>query len=180
MCCGKLKDAGTSAIAVSITYPGASGLLRGAVALELSDLLRPAPMSTDRFGGFWKTFSQEKKWAVTATSVSTPQEFVTRARDVLGIYHVQMINSENICAGKLASPASQDKSVHLFFVLFLFVVVLTLRLCGLVGCSTICLLHGRLKGAVGNSAKSLELTVRTQSAEYSALAQTLINAVFSQ
>jgi hypothetical protein len=117
MCAAKL---GPNAVGVAVSYTGAPSLVRGAIGLDLSDLLRPAPMTTDRFGAHWKGATAEKKWTVSPTTVTTPADFIARAQNAVGLYHVQKINLENICAGKLVAPANQD--------------------------NTLCLVHGRFKG----------------------------------
>ena len=85
---------------------GGAGPIVFSVPLELSDLIRPAPMTTPQYGGLWKQYTDEAKGAVRPSSVSQPAEYMARVQ-AMRLHGVQTIGAECIAAGRLVSPAAQ-------------------------------------------------------------------------
>jgi len=50
-----------SSVTGQASYQGIPSLLRFTVSVDLTELLRPYPINTDKFGQMWKVFNQEKK-----------------------------------------------------------------------------------------------------------------------
>jgi hypothetical protein len=109
------------AVRAQISFAGRAGKLNVSVPLIVRDFLRPAPMSTQQYGNFWKDYASEEKLSISNSSVGTSNEFMSRVANNMGMHPVQTIGLENIVAGKLAN-SSQDQS-------------------------QLCFLHGKVKGA---------------------------------
>ena len=95
----------------SLAVSGQAVLAGGAplsfsIPLELTDLMRAAPMTTPQYGGFWKQYTDEAKAAVRPSSVSQPADYMARAQQAR-LHPVQTIGQECIAAGRLVTAAGQ-------------------------------------------------------------------------
>jgi len=69
--------------------------------IEVQDLLRPAPLSTDEFGAKWGSFGDGKRIWISPTSCKTPQDYSNRVKNLMCINPVQTIGTEVISAGQI-------------------------------------------------------------------------------
>ena len=100
------------AVGGQLQVAGGGAPLTFSIPLELSDLCRPAQMTTPQYGGFWKQYTDEAKGAVRPSSVTQPAEYMGRVQAVR-LFPVQTIGAECIAAGKLVSPAAQVGAANL-------------------------------------------------------------------
>jgi hypothetical protein len=121
MQCADFRWLQAPAVQAQVSFSGRQDKLNLSAPLIVRDFLRPAPMSTQQFGTFWKQYASEVKFQIPQSSVGSSNEFMSRVLNDMGIHPVQTIGFENICAGKLAN-SSQDLS-------------------------QLCFLHGKVKAA---------------------------------
>jgi hypothetical protein len=92
------------AMRVQISYmaDGANKSLSVQLPINIGDLLRPVPFSTDDFREAWEGLGDGHTIEVGPTSVKTTAEFMKRIGQDLHLHPIQAIGSECICAGQLA------------------------------------------------------------------------------
>jgi AP-4 complex subunit epsilon-1 len=87
-----------------LNYQGGAAALNFNLTLELPDFIRPAVMSTQQYGAYWKQYNEESKVSIRPSTVSSCEDFKQRISGILHIHPVQTIGQENITAGKLVGP----------------------------------------------------------------------------
>jgi len=92
------------AMRVQISYmaDGANKSLSLQLPINIADLLRPVPFSTDDFREAWEGLGDGHNIQVGPTTVKTTAEFMKRIGQDLHLHPIQAIGSECICAGQLA------------------------------------------------------------------------------
>jgi len=68
----------------------------------LSDLLRPAVLTTQGFGAQWGIFPAELKFSLRSSRIASGVDFMNLIKTSLHLHPVQTIGLENIAAGALA------------------------------------------------------------------------------
>lgn len=99
--------------------------LQFTLPLQVTELLRPFPMTTDEYGKKWGTFAQPNKIRKTVQAMVSIQQLVHFMQSQLNLHHIQTIRTEAIaCArlvggndlvlvhGKVASPTNVELSVR--------------------------------------------------------------------
>ena len=94
----------TMGVSGQIGFAGIQAPLGFNIGLEVTDLLRPAPMNTAQYGQYWKQYTDEAKAVVKPTAVTAPQEFMNRITNIMRLHPVQTIGVENIVSGRLVAP----------------------------------------------------------------------------
>ena len=69
--------------------------------IEITDLLRPLPLSTQEFAARWQTAGDGKRVWISPTSVRSPEEFSSRIQNKMCINPVETIGNEVISAGQV-------------------------------------------------------------------------------
>lgn len=106
--------AGSMSIEGQVSFSGAMGRLPFRTALHFRDLVRPAQMNTQQYGGYWKQFPCEMKVTVMPTACNTTSDFMGRMQHKVNIFPVQTIGQETIVAGKAVSGGNLNPNLLCF------------------------------------------------------------------
>jgi len=74
---------------------------RGGLALGFTDLLRPAPLTTDQFGQVWGKHSGESKVTLKFSNPITPESLQQHIGEKASLKIIQVIGKECIAAGRV-------------------------------------------------------------------------------
>lgn len=90
-------------LAAEISYgsPGGPGSARGGLALGFTDLLRPAPLTTDQFGQAWGKHAGEGKVALRFNKPLTPELLQQHIGERASLKIIQVIGKECIAAARV-------------------------------------------------------------------------------
>jgi len=77
-------------------------LLSFNASLNVTDLLRPAVLTTQAFGAQWGTFPAEQKFSLRSSRITSGVEFMNLIKTSIHLHPVQTIGLENIASGTLA------------------------------------------------------------------------------
>eukprot|EP01137_Pigoraptor_chileana_P031775 Opistho-2@20145 len=92
-------------LSAKVTYTddkGASKFSNISLALPISDIMRPARLTTADFGAKWPTLAgAERRQTISGGSVRTASELLDRAKGALKAHAVEMIGEEGLAAAKI-------------------------------------------------------------------------------
>eukprot|EP00002_Diphylleia_rotans_P013246 TRINITY_DN2580_c0_g1_i14.p1 TRINITY_DN2580_c0_g1~~TRINITY_DN2580_c0_g1_i14.p1 ORF type:complete len:1005 (-),score=216.92 TRINITY_DN2580_c0_g1_i14:162-3176(-) len=71
------------------------------IAMPISDYIRPFALTTDAFGQKWGQSEFERRIRINTSSVTTPQEYLSKLEKNLNIHPIQIIGWEAISAGNV-------------------------------------------------------------------------------
>lgn len=86
---------------VSFSSPSGPGSTKGGLALGFTDLLRPAPLTTDQFGQAWGKFSGEGKVALRFPKPISPETLQQHIGERASLKIIQVIGKECIAAARV-------------------------------------------------------------------------------
>ena len=111
---GLLDIVPSMALRGQVAYKGEGGVMTLSFqnVIEVADLLRPVPLSTEEFGQHWSKCGDGKRVNITNSSVKTTATYTSRVKNTLCINPVQVIGNEIISAGQLMGAGGLLVLVH--------------------------------------------------------------------